>query len=136
MNGARRIDWIALALVPAIALAALPFVQSLPTWVKTAGIASWAQPQIDAVSGFDGGQTASNTDQVTVSTNAVVNVTKAISAGNGASPSGPYTYTLSYTNSGNAGATQLVLFDAVPAGMTYVPGSARWSMKEANASAV
>ena len=25
--------------------------QSLPTWVKTAGIASWAQPQIDAVSG-------------------------------------------------------------------------------------
>lgn len=87
-----------------------------------------ANIQIDAVSAFDGGQTAANTDQVTVSTNAVVNVTKAISAGNGASPSGPYTYTLSYTNSGNAAATNLRLTDLIPAGMTYVAGSARWSL--------
>lgn len=85
------------------------------------------QLSVNAVSVFDGGQTAANTDQVTVSTNAVLNVTKGISAGNGASPSGPYTYTLTYTNSGNATATGVRLTDLVPAGMTYVPGSGRWS---------
>ena len=41
MNDARRIDWIALGLVPAIALAALLFIPSLPTWVTltVAGLA-------------------------------------------------------------------------------------------------
>ncbi len=82
---------------------------------------------VNAASAFDAGQTASNTDQVTVSTNAVVNVTKAVSAANGASPSGPYTYTLTYTNSGNATAAGVRLTDLVPAGMTYVAGSGRWS---------
>jgi len=82
---------------------------------------------ITATSVFDGSQSAVNIDQVTVSTNAVVNVTKAISAPGGASPSGPYTYTLTYTNSGNATAGSVRLTDVIPAGMTYVPGSARWS---------
>lgn len=86
-----------------------------------------ASMRITGTSGFDALQTAFNTDVVTVSGNAVVSVTKGISAGSGPSPSGPYTYTLTYTNSGNAAATQLVLFDQVPAGMTYVPGSGRWS---------
>jgi uncharacterized repeat protein (TIGR01451 family) len=83
--------------------------------------------RVNAVSAFDGGQTAFNFDQVTVSTNAVVNVTKSLSSPNGASPSGPYTYTLTYTNSGNATASGVRLTDLIPAGMTYVPGSARWS---------
>lgn len=83
--------------------------------------------RVNAVSTFDGGQTAFNDDQVTVSTNAVINVTKSLSAPNGASPSGPYTYTLTYTNSGNATASGLRLTDLIPAGMSYVPGSARWS---------
>jgi len=82
---------------------------------------------VNAVSVFDGTQTASNTDQVNVTSNAVVNVTKSISAPSGASPSGPYTYTLTYTNSGNATAGSVRLTDLVPAGMTYVAGSARWS---------
>ena len=82
---------------------------------------------VNAVSAFDGGQSAVNTDQVTVTANAVVNVTKSISAPGGASPSGPYTYTLTYTNSGNATAGSVRLTDLVPAGMTYVAGSARWS---------
>ena len=63
----------------------------------------------------------------TVTGNAVLNVTKAINVTNGASPSGPRTYTLSYTNAGNSTATNFVISDVVPAGMTYVPGSGRWS---------
>src|SRR5262249_21468488 len=83
--------------------------------------------RVNAASGFDGTQTAFDTDKVTVSSNAVINVTKAISAPNGASPSGPYTYTLTYTNSGNATATGVRLTDLIPPGMTYVAGSGRWS---------
>jgi len=62
-----------------------------------------------------------------------VNVTKSISAPSGASPSGPYTYTLTYTNSGNATAGSVRLTDVIPAGMTYVAGSARWSSTGATA---
>ena len=82
---------------------------------------------VNAASVFDGAQTAVNNDQVNVTSNAVVNVTKSISAPSGASPSGPYTYTLTYTNSGNATAGSVRLTDLIPAGMTYVAGSARWS---------
>ncbi|MBI5170147.1 MAG: DUF11 domain-containing protein [Candidatus Eisenbacteria bacterium] len=83
--------------------------------------------RISAVSTFDAGQSAFNDDVVTVTGNAVLNVTKAISASNGPSPSGPYTYTLTYTNAGNATATNVRFTDVIPAGMTYVAGSARWS---------
>jgi uncharacterized repeat protein (TIGR01451 family) len=86
-----------------------------------------AQVRISAVSAFDGAQTDFNTDVTTVTGNAVLNVTKAISVPNGASPSGPYTYTIAYTNAGNSTATSVVLSDVIPAGMTYVPGSGRWS---------
>ena len=86
-----------------------------------------ARVRVTGTSGFDNAQTAFNTDQVNVSGNAVVSVTKSISQSSGASPSGPYSYTLTYTNSGNAAAGQLRLTDAIPAGMTYVAGSARWS---------
>lgn len=89
--------------------------------------------RVSALSTFDNAQTAFNDDQVTVTGNAVLAVTKAISQNNGASPSGPYTYTLSYTNSGNATASGLRLTDVIPAGMTYVPGSARWSVTGATA---
>jgi trimeric autotransporter adhesin len=69
-----------------------------------------------------------NTDTTTVTSNAVVNVTKAISAGSGSAGSGPYTFTLTYTNTGNNTATSLTLTDVIPNGMTYVAGSARWSI--------
>lgn len=94
--------------------------------VQTAG--DVAQATITATSVFDGGQTAFNTDVVNVSGNAVLNVTKAISSPSGPSPSGPYTYTISYTNTGNATATSVIITDPIPVGMTYVPGSARWSV--------
>lgn len=72
--------------------------------------------------------TQSNTDTTTVTNNAVVTLTKAVSAASGAPGSGPYTYTLTYTNTGNSTATSVVLTDVVPAGMTYVANSGRWSV--------
>ncbi len=86
------------------------------------------QMRITGTSTFDAGQTAFNTDVVTVSGNAVISVTKSINQGSGASPSGPYTYTLTYTNTGSSTATALRLTDAIPAGMTYRAGSGRWSV--------
>ena len=87
-----------------------------------------SQVRITATSTFDPGQTDFNTDVTTVTGNAVISVNKGISVGNGPSPSGPYTYTLSYANTGNQAASDLTLTDVIPAGMTYVPGSGRWSV--------
>jgi uncharacterized repeat protein (TIGR01451 family) len=87
-----------------------------------------ARVRVNAASTFDALQTAFNTDQINVTGNAVLSVTKAISAPSGNSPSGPYTYTVSYTNTGNQAATAVRLADLIPAGMTYVAGSARWSV--------
>ncbi len=69
-----------------------------------------------------------NTDTTTVTANAVVNVTKALSANSGPPGSGPYTVTLTYNNVGNSSATNLTLTDLLPAGMSYVANSARWSV--------
>ncbi len=75
-----------------------------------------------------GTNNASNTDVTTVA-NSVINVTKGLSVMTGASPSAaPITVSLSYTNSGTAVATNLVLTDALPTGMTYVANSGRWSV--------
>ncbi len=72
--------------------------------------------------------TLSNVDTTTVA-NSAVNVTKSLSITSGPSPNaGPITVTLSYTNSGSAAATSLLLRDSIPAGMTYVPNSGRWSV--------
>lgn len=71
--------------------------------------------------------TASNTDATTVSGNAVVQVTKSIDVSSGAAGSGARTYTLTYTNVGNLAATNLTLMDVIPAGMSYVAGTGRWS---------
>lgn len=74
---------------------------------------------------------ATNTDTTTVA-NSVITVTKAMSSTSGASPSaGPITVTLSYTNSGTAVANAVVLTDTLPAGMTYVANSGRWSVSGA-----
>lgn len=82
---------------------------------------------VTATSAFNPGVSAANTDTTTISTNAVVSVTKAIDVARGASGSGPRTYTLTYTNTGNLTATDLTLTDAIPSGMSYVAGSGRWS---------
>lgn len=82
---------------------------------------------LTATSQFTSAVTVNNVDTVNVTGNAVVNVSKGISLPSGNPGSGPYTYTLTYSNTGNATATSVVLADVIPAGMTYVAGSARWS---------
>src|SRR5436309_6611086 len=88
---------------------------------------------VTATSVFDNTKSASNTDVTTVTANAVLNLNKVISSNSGASPSGPYTVTLTYTNSGNNTASTINIGDALPAGMTYVAGSGRWSVTGATA---
>lgn len=83
---------------------------------------------VSAASTFSPTTTVSNTDTTTVTNQAVLNMTKAVSTNTGASPSGPHTFTLTYTNTGNATATAATLTDVIPIGMTYVPGSGRWSV--------
>ncbi|MEO8012970.1 MAG: hypothetical protein ABI642_02380 [Polaromonas sp.] len=83
---------------------------------------------VTAASALTPAQTASNTDTTTVTNNAVVTLTKAVSVSTGAPGSGPYTYTLTYTNTGNSTASAVAITDVIPAGMTYVAASARWSV--------
>ena len=70
--------------------------------------------------------TSTNTDTTTVA-NSVISVTKAMSLTSGPSPQGPITITLSYFNTGSAAATNVQLTDTLPATLTYVPNSGRWS---------
>ncbi|PON17549.1 hypothetical protein C2W62_12625 [Candidatus Entotheonella serta] len=83
---------------------------------------------VTATSVFDVAQTDTNVDTTNVTGNAVINVTKAIDVSNGPAGSGPYTYTLTYTNAGNATALNVTLTDVIPTNMTYVPNSGRWSV--------
>jgi trimeric autotransporter adhesin len=82
---------------------------------------------VTATSVFSGATTAAVTETTTITSNAVLAVTKAMSASNGAPGSGPFTVTLTYSNSGNSAATAVRLRDLLPAGLAYVNGSARWS---------
>lgn len=94
----------------------------------SATIATSGAIAVTAKSVLDATQLATNTDTTSVSANAIVNVTKSISSPSGAAGSGPYTVTLNYTNNGGSAASAVTLTDAIPAGMTYVAGSARWSV--------
>lgn len=82
---------------------------------------------VTAGSAFSPATIVTNTDTTTVSGNAVINVTKAIDLSSGLAGSGPRTFTLTYTNTGNSTATNLIITDVIPAGMTYVAGTGRWS---------
>lgn len=81
---------------------------------------------LTAKSNFDAFKSDTNTDTVTVTTGAVINVLKGITTTNGA-PGSETTYTLTYQNNGNAPATNLVIGDVIPSGLSYVMGSARVS---------
>ena len=79
---------------------------------------------LTATSAFDGAKAITNTDTVTISTAAVINVLKGISVSSGA-PGTEVTYTLTYQNNGNQVATNVVIADVIPAGFTYVAGSGK-----------
>lgn len=68
------------------------------------------------------------TETTTITDNAVINVTKSMSATTGAAGSGTYTVALAYRNEGNKTATAVTLTDALPVGMTYATGSGQWSV--------
>ena len=102
-------------------------VAIVPTGQTAGQTASLTASAVGTATGTPAAQ-QNNTDNVTVTSDAVVNVTKAISAATGAAGSGPYTFTLTYTNTGNNTAVNFTLTDAIPAGMTYVAGSGRWSI--------
>ena len=70
---------------------------------------------------------SSNTDSVTVTNGAVVSLRKSVSASAGAPGSGPYTYSLRYTNSGTADSGRVTVTDLLPEGITYVANSASFN---------
>ena len=80
-----------------------------------------------AASVFTPATLATVSDITTVTNNAVLNVTKSMSAVSGNPGTTPYTITLTYSNTGNTAATNVTLVDAIPAGMLYNAGSGRWS---------
>lgn len=102
-------------------------VGTVPTSAATGSVNTLL---VNATSGFAPALSATVTDTTTVTSNAVINVTKSMSAASGA-PTGPtgnkYTVSLSYSNIGNSAASTVTLVDPLPAGMTYVAGSGRWS---------
>ncbi len=73
-----------------------------------------------------------NTDTVTVTNLPIIEITKAISADNGASPSGPYVVTFTYSNIGVtdmdvANVNGVILKDILPEGMKF-NGAVNWSI--------
>jgi len=94
----------------------------------TAVVGTTNTATITATSVFASSANAAVTDVTTISGQAVMNVTQAIDVTTGPSPSTGRTITLTYTNTGNATATNVTLNDLIPSGMTYVANSARWSV--------
>ena len=80
-----------------------------------------------ARSDFEPTLSADAFDAASVTAGALIELDKSMSARAGRAPGGPHTVTLAYRNVGAAPASEVTLIDALPAGMRYVPGSARWS---------
>lgn len=84
---------------------------------------------VSAISGFDTSVTAKNVDTVKITNGAVISLLKSASVSNvDATSSSPTAreveYTLAYQNTGNTTATNVTITDVLPAGLTYVTGSA------------
>ena len=71
-------------------------------------------------------KTKTNTDTVKIVGGAVIQVTKSANV-TAVTRGDTVTYELTYKNTGNADATNLTIEDILPAGVTYVAESARWS---------
>lgn len=104
------------------------FVVAADVPASGAAVGATGQVDVKGVSQFDTSVEQTNTDTVEVTDQAVIDVTKSISAPEGASPSGTYKVTLDYINKGAQAATNVTLIDALPAGMTYAANSGEWSV--------
>ncbi|MEP1150604.1 MAG: hypothetical protein ABJH08_02645 [Balneola sp.] len=81
---------------------------------------------VTATSAFNTNESATATDKAQVDEDAVILVSKGVSQTT-ADVGNTLTYTINYSENGNAAATNLVLKDPIPDGLTYVPGTAVWS---------
>lgn len=88
---------------------------------------------VDGISVANGGVgTQTNTDTVTATNLPIIEISKALSANVGASPSGPHTVTFTYTNVGLTDMDPLqtngvILKDVLPEGMRF-NGAVSWSL--------
>jgi uncharacterized repeat protein (TIGR01451 family) len=81
---------------------------------------------VTGTSVFDPTKTQSNTDRTTVTNGAVLTLSKVASVSNG--PVGTViTYTLNYSNTGNATANTVAITDILQPGLDYVANSATWN---------
>ena len=85
------------------------------------------QVKITATSSTNQALINNNTDTVNVTSAAVVALTKSESIASGP-PGTTIKYTLTYTNTGNATATNVAIEDTLNANLAYVRGTARWSV--------
>jgi large repetitive protein len=109
------------------AIFAVTVVNPLPAGVT--GISNTATIADDGLFGVDGNP-LNNTSTVLTSVNAAINLTISKSDGNtGSTPGQNITYTLTYSNTGNKGATGVVINETVPANTTFNAGAstAGWS---------
>ena len=82
---------------------------------------------VSATSEASGSVSDSNADTVTATTGAVVALRKSVSASSGLPGSGPFTYSLRYTNAGTADSGRVTVTDTLPAGLIYQDGSATFN---------
>ena len=85
-----------------------------------------AQYTLNATAGFNPTVKDSNTDTVTVSAGASMQIQKSASVASVA-PNGDITYTLTYKNTGNGAAPFVTIQDTLPNTVTYNAGSGKWS---------
>lgn len=101
--------------------------------VAAAGAAAGATDDITvtALSQFDGTTADTDTDTVTVSNDAVVELVKSMTVATGGDgvvgPGDTVTITLTYSSTGLVSADDLVVSDTLDARLEYDDGSARWS---------
>ncbi|WP_372834414.1 beta strand repeat-containing protein [Puniceibacterium confluentis] len=89
---------------------------------------------VTAVSALDGTELSTNTDTLTISNDAIVELVKSMvaDAASGGNPNiidagDTVTITLTYSSTGLAAANNYVVQDVLDGNLSYVPGSARWS---------
>ena len=126
-NGVADND-VPISITPWVAAGSDFYVVVTGTVPTTAAAGDAASVTLRAISQFNSAIEKSNTNTAKVDTGAIVVFAKSISSSAGVSPSGPYTVTLEFRNTGSVVANEVTLIDALPPGMLYVPDSGRWNL--------